>query len=62
MRALEFGPVEELAAKYGTLKVVYPLPHESLTAPAGVITPHVASPRAEYRNAWLANREEVETQ
>jgi len=39
-RALEFGELEELRAKYGTLAEVAPLPEASLTRPSLVITPH----------------------
>ena len=39
-RALEFGDIEELRAKYGTLAEVAPLPEASLTRPSLVITPH----------------------
>lgn len=39
-RALEFGDLEELRAKYGTLAEVAPLPEASYTHPSLVITPH----------------------
>jgi anaerobic dimethyl sulfoxide reductase subunit B (iron-sulfur subunit) len=40
MRAIEFGELSELRAKYGTLAGVEPLPVPSITSPAVVITPH----------------------
>jgi anaerobic dimethyl sulfoxide reductase subunit B (iron-sulfur subunit) len=40
MRALHFGELEELRAKYGTANAIEPLPDASLTSPALVLTPH----------------------
>ena len=40
MRALEFGDIEELRAKYGTLDGIAPMPSGELTNPSIVITPH----------------------
>jgi len=34
MRALEFGPIEELRAKYGILRRLEDMPRESITSPA----------------------------
>jgi anaerobic dimethyl sulfoxide reductase subunit B len=39
MRALEFGELSDLRAKYGDLNAVEPLPTASLTNPSVVITP-----------------------
>ena len=39
-RALEFGELSELRAKYGDLAEVAPLPPANLTHPSLVITPH----------------------
>jgi anaerobic dimethyl sulfoxide reductase subunit B (iron-sulfur subunit) len=39
-RALNFGELEELRAKYGTLNEVAPLPSAEITHPSLVITPH----------------------
>jgi anaerobic dimethyl sulfoxide reductase subunit B (iron-sulfur subunit) len=39
-RALDFGELEELRAKYGTLNEVAPLPSAEITHPSLVITPH----------------------
>ena len=39
-RALEFGELSELRAKYGTANAIEPLPQADLTSPAVVITPH----------------------
>jgi anaerobic dimethyl sulfoxide reductase subunit B len=44
MRALEFGDLQELRAKYGDVDAIEPLPTASITKPAIVITPH---PRSE---------------
>jgi anaerobic dimethyl sulfoxide reductase subunit B (iron-sulfur subunit) len=40
MRALEYGEVGELRAKYGTVNAIEPLPDGSITEPALVLTPH----------------------
>ena len=40
MRALEYGEISELRAKYGTVNGIEPLPVPSLTHPSVVITPH----------------------
>ena len=39
-RALDWGPIDELRAKYGTVDAVEPLPDPSITSPHLVITPH----------------------
>ena len=40
MRAIEFGDLQELRAKYGDVNAVAPLPSADLTHPALVITPN----------------------
>ena len=40
MRALDYGDIGELRAKYGTLAAIEPLPVASITQPHLVITPH----------------------
>ncbi len=40
MRALEFGELDVLRAKYGNTSAIEPLPSADLTDPALVITPH----------------------
>jgi len=40
MRAIEYGDIAELRAKYGTLAEVEPLPSAKLTSPQVVVTPH----------------------
>lgn len=39
-RALEFGELEELRAKYGSTNEIAPLPSAEITHPSLVITPH----------------------
>jgi len=39
-RALDFGDIEELQAKYGSVDAIAPLPPGDITNPALVITPH----------------------
>ncbi len=40
MRAMDFGELEELRAKYGNENAIEPLPPASITSPSLVITPH----------------------
>ncbi|WP_059170767.1 DMSO/selenate family reductase complex B subunit [Bacillus sp. FJAT-27445] len=40
MRAIEFGPIEELRKKYGTVNEVKGMPSAAITNPNLVITPH----------------------
>jgi anaerobic dimethyl sulfoxide reductase subunit B (iron-sulfur subunit) len=43
MRALDFGDLDELRAKYGGVDAIEPLPVGTFTQPSIVITPHPAS-------------------
>ena len=45
LRALEFGPLEELKVKYGTLNQLEDMPRGSITRPAAVFKP--ADPKKE---------------
>lgn len=40
MRALEYGDLDELRAKYGDVNAIEPLPMGYITEPSLVITPH----------------------
>jgi Fe-S-cluster-containing dehydrogenase component len=40
MRAIEFGPIEELRKKYGRLSKTKGMPIDTITHPNLVITPH----------------------
>ncbi|PFO04837.1 dimethylsulfoxide reductase, chain B [Bacillus sp. AFS076308] len=40
MRAIEFGPIEELRKKYGTVSQIKGMPSDTLTQPNLVINPH----------------------
>jgi anaerobic dimethyl sulfoxide reductase subunit B (iron-sulfur subunit) len=40
MRAIEFGPVEELRKTYGSVSQIKGMPNDSITHPNIVITPH----------------------
>jgi anaerobic dimethyl sulfoxide reductase subunit B len=62
MRALEFGPIRQLAEKYGDNRTVYPLPDAALTKPAQIIKPHPDSERAFELGASIINREEVKNE
>ena len=62
LRALEFGELADLEARYGSLKGVYPMPLSELTQPSLVITPHPNARGALARQGRIANREEVGTE
>jgi anaerobic dimethyl sulfoxide reductase subunit B (iron-sulfur subunit) len=59
LRALDYGELSELEAKYGAAAPVPPLPSADLTKPAIVIKPHQAAERARHVRVQIANREEV---
>ncbi|MCW5880805.1 MAG: dimethylsulfoxide reductase subunit B [Anaerolineae bacterium] len=59
MRALDFGDLNELQARYGTTAAVYPLPSPSLTQPSIVIKAHPDARRATVETARIVNLEEV---
>jgi anaerobic dimethyl sulfoxide reductase subunit B (iron-sulfur subunit) len=59
MRALDFGELSELQAKYGTVDNIFPLPLGSTTQPALVITPHKDARRTQYESAKITNMEEI---
>ncbi len=59
LRALDFGTLDELQAKYGSVSDIYPLPESTLTEPALVITPHKDAARARSEPAHVDNTEEV---
>ena len=59
MRALDFGTMEELTEKYGSLRDVWPLPSPHITDPSVIITPHRDASRADNLTAKVTNREEV---
>lgn len=40
LRALEWGDMDELRAKYGNITAVAPLPDGSITGPSMILTPH----------------------
>lgn len=64
-RALDFGTVADLEAKYGKIgevhKVaeVYPLPDSSMTKPFLIIKPHRDAISLSNKTAQIANKEEV---
>jgi anaerobic dimethyl sulfoxide reductase subunit B len=59
LRALDFGDLAELEARYGPLPSVHPLPDAALTRPALAMTPHRQAVPAGVGLARVANREEV---
>lgn len=58
LRALEFGPIEELRQKHGTLAAVAPLPRAHFTKPNIVIKPNANSRPTGDTTGYLANPEE----
>jgi len=57
MRALEFGPLEDLEKKYGMVKEIFPLPDPIITSPSITIKKHRHSEIES--NCVVSNREEV---
>ena len=64
-RALDFGPLDEMEAKYGEtselhrVAEIYPLPDPSLTEPSLIVKPHRNAVNAANQPARVANTEEV---
>jgi anaerobic dimethyl sulfoxide reductase subunit B len=58
-RALDFGELEDLRAKYGDLNEIAPLPEAKLTEPALVIKPNLNTQPVNADIGELANPEEV---
>lgn len=59
MRALDFGELNELIEKYGSVNEIYPLPESNLTNPSLVITPHKDAVRSNSSKASISNTEEL---
>ncbi|MBJ9640383.1 4Fe-4S binding protein, partial [Citrobacter sp. FDAARGOS_156] len=59
LRALDFGPIEELRKKHGTLAAVAPLPGAHFTKPSIVIKPNANSRPTGDTTGYLANPKEV---
>jgi anaerobic dimethyl sulfoxide reductase subunit B (iron-sulfur subunit) len=59
MRVLDYGPLDELQAKYGDVNDIYPLPEPSYTHPSLVLTPNKDSQRARTEPVHIDNPEEV---
>lgn len=59
MRALDFGDVSELRAKYTGVAAVYPMPDPSLTEPAFVVAPNATAAAEGMHGLRLANMEEI---
>ena len=55
MRALEFGELSDLQAKYGRLNEIEPLPKANITSPSLVITPHKHSQESGNGNGKILN-------
>ena len=58
-RALEFGPIEELRAKYGRFNAVAPLPSADLTSPNLIIAPHSKARPSGDSHGEIQNQAEV---
>jgi anaerobic dimethyl sulfoxide reductase subunit B (iron-sulfur subunit) len=59
MRALDWGPIEDLRARYGTLATVAPLPEPSHTAPAAVLTAPRGAAAPTGGGVAIVNAEEI---
>lgn len=60
MRALEFGPIETLRSKYGTLADLLPLPDSSATSPNLVLKSNSAAEVSNVGSGFIANPLEVQ--
>lgn len=58
-RALDFGPIAELRAKYGDLDAPAPLPDPSITHPNVVFTPHAKAVAFTAGTGQVLNPEEL---
>ncbi|MDO5735650.1 MAG: dimethylsulfoxide reductase subunit B [Propionibacteriaceae bacterium] len=58
-RALDFGEVVDLRAKYGDQASIAPLPHASVTQPNLVITPHAEAKPSGSTAGRIANLEDI---
>lgn len=59
LRALDFGPIDELRKKHGALAAVAPLPGAHFTKPSIVIKPNANSRPTGDTTGYLANPKEV---
>lgn len=59
MRALDFGTMDQLEEKYGTVREIFPLVPEEMTMPNIVINPHKDSSRTADEPGSVVNREEL---
>lgn len=60
MRALEFGPIETLRSKYGTLADLLPLPDSGATSPNLVLKSNSAAEVSNVGSGFIANPLEVQ--
>lgn len=59
MRALDWGELDHLRARYGASARLFPLPAPEATGPSLVLTPHASGREAAAGRAEIANREEI---
>ncbi|MFA4925482.1 MAG: hypothetical protein WC524_02375, partial [Candidatus Aminicenantales bacterium] len=59
MRALDFGPLDELMEKYGQVRTVFPLPEAGITRPAFIIRLHPSALKVRPGLVTVNNSEEV---
>ena len=59
LRALDFGPIDELRTRYGTEADIAPLPDSSLTAPSLVLKANRNAKPAGDRTGQIINTREV---
>lgn len=59
MRALDYGELDDLRAKYGSIAAIEPLPSADISHPAIVITPHKHSQMSGHGTGKIVQLEEV---
>lgn len=58
-RALDWGPIEDLRAEFGTEAAIAPLPDPGITEPRLVITPHRDAQPWDSATGRIANSKEI---
>lgn len=58
-RALDWGPIDELRAKYGAEAAIEPLPDPAITRPRLVVTPHPDAQPTGSGTGRIANPQEI---
>ncbi len=58
LRCMDFGELNDVEKRHGTIRRVYPLPDDRLTEPALVLKPHASAERATAETAIVVERQQ----